>query len=159
MPFAGQKTPCAFCSGVVSAWCRLLWKSDIWPVDPLTFSKKNPSRAIPRSTYIHPPSLAEDPSKDLGGVGEQTDRQTNVARIIVWWLSGGLCSHVLNHASCKLLILERASYKAVVSTWWNCVCGSDCRRMCVMSHLLHHSLESLPTKTSGLRTWNLFINS
>ena len=27
--------------------------------DPLTFSKKNPSRAIPRSTYIHPPSLAK----------------------------------------------------------------------------------------------------
>ena len=56
---ARQKTPCAFCSGVVSAWCHLLRKSDVWPIDPLTFSKKNPSRAIPRSTYIHPPSLAK----------------------------------------------------------------------------------------------------
>ena len=26
---ARQKTPCAFCSGVVSAWCRLLQKSDV----------------------------------------------------------------------------------------------------------------------------------
>ena len=59
VPFAGQKTPCAFCSGVVSAWCHLLRKSDVWPVDPLTFSKKNPSRAIPRSTYIHPRSLVK----------------------------------------------------------------------------------------------------
>ena len=49
----------AFCSGVVSAWCRLLRKSDVLPIDPLTFSKKNPSRAIPRSTYTHPPSLAK----------------------------------------------------------------------------------------------------
>ena len=26
---ARQKTPCAFCSSVVSAWCRLLRKSDV----------------------------------------------------------------------------------------------------------------------------------
>ena len=57
--------------------------------DPLTFSKKNPSRAIPRSNFIHPPrtptkGFGEDPSKDLGGVGEQTNKQTNAARIIVW---------------------------------------------------------------------------
>ena len=26
---ARQKTRCAFCSGVVSAWCRLLRKSDV----------------------------------------------------------------------------------------------------------------------------------
>ena len=45
--------------------------------DPLTFSKKNPARAVPRSTYIHPPKFGEDPSKDLGGVGEQTNKQTD----------------------------------------------------------------------------------
>ena len=75
--------PCQ-ASGVASAWCRLLSyavcflqrcglslvssaiiynivseKVTRWSVDPLTFSKKNPSRAIRRSTYTHPPSLAK----------------------------------------------------------------------------------------------------
>ena len=34
--------------------------------DPLTFSKKNPSRAIPRSTYIHPPSLVKIRQRGVG---------------------------------------------------------------------------------------------
>ena len=93
-PSSEQKTPCAFCRGVVSdcpAWCRLLsykWPVDLstcWPVDPLTFSKKNPSRAIPRSTYIHPPSLAKIRQRTSEEIGnKQTNRQTNVARFIVW---------------------------------------------------------------------------
>ena len=35
------------------------WRLTRWSIDPLTFAKKNPSRAIPRSTYIQPPSLAK----------------------------------------------------------------------------------------------------
>ena len=76
-----------FARHVVSAWCRLLSynigsahllrKSDLWAIDPLTFSKKNPSRAIPRSTYIHPPSLAKIHKRTSGELGnKQTDRQT-----------------------------------------------------------------------------------
>ena len=65
-----------------------------WPVEPLTFSKKNPSRAIPRSTYIHPPSLAkigQRTSEEIGNkqTDRQTDKQTNAARFIVW------CYHVV----------------------------------------------------------------
>ena len=57
-------------------------------IDPLTFSKKNPSRAIPRSTYIHPPSLAkigQRTSEEIGNkqTDRQTDKQTNAARFIV----------------------------------------------------------------------------
>ena len=58
-----------------------------WPVDPLTFSKKNPSRAIPRSTCIHPPSLAKIGQRTSEEIGnKQTDKQTNAARFIVWYL-------------------------------------------------------------------------
>ena len=86
---AQQKTPCAFCSGVVSAWCRLLRKSDVWPVDPVDLLKKEPLKGN-SEVHLHSASkFGEDPSKDLGGVGEQTnkqtDRQTNAARIIVWF--------------------------------------------------------------------------
>ena len=64
-----------------------------WPVEPLTFSKKNPSRAIPRSTYIHPPSLAkigQRTSEEIGNkqTDRQTDKQTNAARFIVWYKPG-----------------------------------------------------------------------
>ena len=78
-------TPCAFCSGVAWAW-RIYnivkVKVTRWPVDPLTFSKKNPSRAIPRSTYIHPlslPKIRQRTSEEIG------NKHTNAARIIVWW--------------------------------------------------------------------------
>ena len=48
-----------------------------WPVDQLTFSKKNPSRANGRSTYIHPPSLAKIRQRTSEEIGnKQTDRQT-----------------------------------------------------------------------------------
>ena len=47
--------------------------------DPLTFSKKNPSRAIPRSTYIHPPSLAKIRQRTSEEIG---NTQTNAAQII-----------------------------------------------------------------------------
>ena len=52
-----------------------------WPVDPLTFSKKNPSRANGRSTYTHPPSLAKIRQRTSEEIG---NTQTNAARIIVW---------------------------------------------------------------------------
>ena len=48
-----------------------------WPVDHLTSLKKNPSRAIPRSTYIHPPSLAKIRQRTLEEIGnKQTHTQT-----------------------------------------------------------------------------------
>ena len=75
--------PCAFCwakdavlgkrRSVVSAWCRLLRKSDVWPVD---LFKKEPLKGN-SEVHLHTPTkFGEDPSKDLGGVGEQTNAQT-----------------------------------------------------------------------------------
>ena len=72
-----------FCSGVVSAWCRLLSyniasghllrKSDLWPVD---LFKKEPLKGN-SEVHLHTATkFGEDPSKDLGGVGEQTNAQT-----------------------------------------------------------------------------------
>ena len=56
------------------------WKVKVtrWPVDPLTFSKKNPSRANGRSTYIHPPSLAKIRQRTSEEIGnKRTNTQTN----------------------------------------------------------------------------------
>ena len=52
--------------------------------------------------HLHTPNkFGEDPSKDLGGVGEETNRQTNAARIIVWCSpSGYFMSGVVSHMSC-----------------------------------------------------------
>ena len=47
----------AYCSSV--AWGLRIYNIVESESDPLTFSKKNLSMAIPRSTYIHPPSLAK----------------------------------------------------------------------------------------------------
>ena len=45
---------------------------------PLTFSKKNLSRANGRSTYIHPPSLAKIRQRTSEYIGnKQTNKQTN----------------------------------------------------------------------------------
>ena len=64
-----------------------------------SMTKKNPSRAIPRSTYIHPPSLAKIRQRTSEEIGnKQTDKQTNAARFIVWFvfMGGGLtCEHLL----------------------------------------------------------------
>ena len=71
----------AFCSCVEWGWhIYNIWKVKVtrWPVEPLTFSKKNPSRAILRSTYIHPPSLAKIGQRTSEEIGnKQTDRQTD----------------------------------------------------------------------------------
>ena len=61
--------------------------------DPLTFSKE-PLKGNSKVHLHTPTKFGEDPSKDLGGVGEQinkqTDRQTNAARVIVWLLYSDL---------------------------------------------------------------------
>ena len=78
---ARQKTPCAFCSGVVSAWCRLLWKSDVWPIDPLTrwpFKKRTPQRQFRGPpTYTHQVwrRSVKGPQRSRR-TNKQTDRQT-----------------------------------------------------------------------------------
>ena len=67
-----------------------------WPVDPLTFSKKNPSRANGRSTYIHPPSLAKIRQRTSEEIGnKQTHKQTLLELwydFVLWYvpLSGGI---------------------------------------------------------------------
>ena len=51
-----------------------------WPVEPLTFSKKNPSRANGRSTYIHPPSLVkirQRTSEETGNTPTNTHTHTH----------------------------------------------------------------------------------
>ena len=49
-----------------------------WPVDPLTFSKKNPSRANGRSTYIHPAGLAKIRQRTSEEIGNKhTNKHTN----------------------------------------------------------------------------------
>ena len=90
-----------FCSGVVSAWCRLLsyniasghllrkWPLTRWPID---LFKKEPLKGN-SEVHLHTPSkFGEDPSKDLGGVGKQTNKQTDKRcsnysmMMISWWL-------------------------------------------------------------------------
>ena len=88
---ARQKTPCAFCSSVVSAWCRLLRKSDVWLVDPLTrwpFQKRTPQgqfRGPPTCTHQVWRRSVKGPRRSRG-TNKQTNKQTNAARIIVWYL-------------------------------------------------------------------------
>ena len=68
VPFAGH----AFCSGVVSAWCRLLGKSDVWPIE---LFKKEPLEGN-SEVHLHiPTKFGEDPPKEYRGVGEQTNSQ------------------------------------------------------------------------------------
>ena len=94
-PSMQQKVPFSLikCSSSKVAFCSCVeWGWHIYNIvesesDPLTFSKKNPSRAIPRSTYIHPPSLAKIDQRTSEEIGnKQTDKQTNAARFIVWFL-------------------------------------------------------------------------
>ena len=70
-----------------------------WPVDPLTFLKKNPSRANGRSTYIHPPSLAKIRQTTLEEIGNtQTNKRCSNYSMIIqyyvtvlqWWHFSGL---------------------------------------------------------------------
>ena len=94
-----------------------------WPVEPLTFSKKNPSRAIPRSTYIHPPSLAkigQRTSEEIGNkqTDRQTDKQTNAARFIVWLLSYYNSSSVCLFVSFFLPYVLRGPLTDLRQTWW-----------------------------------------
>ena len=51
---------------------------------------------------LHTPTkFGEDPSKDLGGNREQTNTQTNAARIIVWLSPGSDKMSMLTH-TCPL---------------------------------------------------------
>ena len=86
-----------------------------WPVDPLTFSKKNPSRAIPRSTYIHPPSLAKIGQRTSEEIGnKQTDRQTD-KRCSIYSMISGLC--LWHHPIYKQMPLTSKIY-----IWQVCLC-------------------------------------
>ena len=52
-------------------------------LDDLDLSKNEPLKLISGADHHLPSKFGEDRSKDLGGVGEQTNKQTNVAQIIV----------------------------------------------------------------------------
>ena len=104
--------PCAFCSGVVSAWCRLLRKSDVWPVGPLTrwpFQKRTPQgqfRGPPTYTHQVWRRSVKGPRRSRG-TNRQTDRQTDKRcsnySMIQWRTS---CSLVLiNKSDCNWLHL------------------------------------------------------
>ena len=80
---SSSKAKGAFCSCV--AWGWRIYNIVESESDPLTFSKKNPSRANGRCTYIHPPSLAKIRQRTSEEIGNKhTHKQTNAARIIVW---------------------------------------------------------------------------
>ena len=73
---SSSKANGAFCSCV--AWGWRIYNIVESESDPLTFSKKNPSRANGRSTYIHPPSLAKIRQRTSEEIGnKQTNTQTN----------------------------------------------------------------------------------
>ena len=71
-----QKTPCLLqrCGLSLVSSAPKMWRLTLWPVDP--------SRAIPRSTYRHPPSLAKIRQRTSEEYG---NKQTNAARFIVWY--------------------------------------------------------------------------
>ena len=52
-------------------------------LDDLDLSKNEPLKVISGDALHLPSKFGEDRPKDLGGVGEQTNKQTNVAQIIV----------------------------------------------------------------------------
>ena len=52
-------------------------------LDDLDLSKNEPLKLISGAALHLLSKFGEDRPKDLGGVGEQTNRQTNVAQIIV----------------------------------------------------------------------------
>ena len=74
-----RKAKGAFCSCV--AWGWRIYNIVEGESDLLTFSRKNPSRANGRSTYVHPPSLAKIRQRTSEDIG---NKQTNAAWIIVW---------------------------------------------------------------------------
>ena len=96
-----QKTPCLLqrCGLSLVSSAPKKWRLTRWPIDPLTRWPLKGNSEV----HLHTPTKfgedpskdlggvgeqtnsGEDPSKDLGGVGEQTNRQTNAARFIVWW--------------------------------------------------------------------------
>ena len=108
-PSVQQKVPFSLirCSSSKAAFCSCVewgWRiyniveseSDPLTVDPLTFSKKNPSRAIPRSTYIHPPSLAKIRQRTSEEIGnKQTDKHCSNCSMITQNVMNGLQWHFM----------------------------------------------------------------
>ena len=80
----------AFCSCVEWGWhIYNIVESESDPLTrrPVDLFEKEPLKGN-SEVHLHTPTkFGEDPSKDLGGDREQTDKQTNAARIIVWYKS------------------------------------------------------------------------
>ena len=74
---AKQKAPFAAVWRKAGTYNIVESESDPLTRRPVDLYEKNPSRAIPRSTYIHPPSLAKIRQRTSEVIGnKQTNRQT-----------------------------------------------------------------------------------
>ena len=114
-----------------------------WPVDLLTFSKKSPSRANGRSTYIHPPSLAKIRQRTSEEIGNKhTNTQTNAARIIVW------CN--LNNSHKRQISLNSTDSNSTKFwlTWQTAQIFNSwsCGQACVHQYKMDHVSTSISNK-------------
>ena len=81
MLFCPVQKPGVVCSEKVTFDPLIRWPVDLFKKEPLKGNSE---------VHLHTPTkFGEDPSKDLGGVGEQTNKQTNAAQIIVLLANSG----------------------------------------------------------------------
>ena len=71
-------------------------ESDLLTRRPIDLFEKEPLKGKWEVNLYTPTKFGEDPSKDLGGNREQTNTQTNAARIIVWWCDEDIMIHYNN---------------------------------------------------------------
>ena len=140
------------CSCVVWGWSLyniVEAKVTRWPVDPLIFSKKNPSRANGRSTYIHIPSLAkirQRTSEEIGNThtNTQTNKQTllelyydrhfvgivwctqGISHVILVYILHKISLYVYHHVNCLLTIC----YHIPVNFLWHFIMGMFRQLLC-----------------------------
>ena len=110
------------------AWCWRIYDIVESESDPLTFSKKNPSRANGRSTYIHPPSLAKIRQRTSEEIG---NKHTN--------------KRCLNYS-----MIRKAVYLNI--TYWK----SLTKRMLLVVLYIHTSVLQNTHSVGGNFLWNGF---
>ena len=132
-PSMQQKVPFSLisCSSSKVAFCSCVeWGWHIYNIvesesDPLTrravdLFEKEPLKGN-SEVHLHTPTkFGEDRSKDLGGDREQTDRQTNAARFIVWLCINALVINTLDVLELTLKVLnfwKFSSYCSLKPLW------------------------------------------